>query len=134
MIGVAYFEKLAIDNHWLGETARVIQGGVLGLAAHLRRPALRARRLRRLRADDRRRRRAILYLSTYAAFNFYHLIDRPLAFALMVGDHGAWSRGSPIGSDSQGLALFAVGGGFATPFMLPGTPTRRSRCSGMTPS
>ena len=32
MIGVAYFEKLAIDNEWLGETARVIQGGVVGLA------------------------------------------------------------------------------------------------------
>src|SRR5258708_37260073 len=31
VIGVAYFEKLAIDNKWLGETARVIQGGVLGL-------------------------------------------------------------------------------------------------------
>ena len=30
VIGVAYFEKLAIDNNWIGETARVIQGGVFG--------------------------------------------------------------------------------------------------------
>ena len=26
---------------------------------------------------------AILYVSTYAAFNFYSLIDRPVAFFLM---------------------------------------------------
>ena len=63
---------------------------------------------------------AILYLSTYAAFNFYQLIDRPVAFALMVSITGmvAWLA-DRLGS--QGLALFAVGGGFATPFMLSGT-------------
>ena len=57
MIGVAYFEKLAIDNQWLGETARVIQGGVVGLL--LTYAGLRFVRAGycRLRTDDHRRRR-----------------------------------------------------------------------------
>ena len=30
--GIAYFEKLAIEYRWIGETARVIQGAVAGVA------------------------------------------------------------------------------------------------------
>jgi uncharacterized membrane protein len=63
---------------------------------------------------------AILYVSTYAAFNFYHLIDRPIAFVLMA----AITAGTAMLADrqrSQGLAVLATGGGFATPFMLPAT-------------
>jgi uncharacterized membrane protein len=119
VIGVAYFQKWAIDNHYFGETARVIQGAVVGLL-------LVYGGLRFVRAGYSVYGQmisgggaAILYLSTYAAFNFYHLIERPLAFALMVGITGmvAWLADR---LRSQGLALFAVGGGFATPFMLPG--------------
>src|SRR5262249_19013041 len=62
---------------------------------------------------------AILYVSTYAAFNFYHLIDQPPAFALMSGVTmlAAWLSDR---QRSQSLALAAVGGGFATPFLLRG--------------
>lgn len=119
VIGVAYFEKLAIDNQWIGETARVIQGAVLGLV-------LTYAGLRFVRAGYALYGQmitgggaAILYLSTYAAFNFYHLIDRPVAFGLMVAITAmvAWLADR---QQSQGLALFAVGGGFGTPFLLPG--------------
>ena len=120
VIGVAYFEKLAIDNNWLGETARVIQGGVVGLL-------LTYAGLRFVRAGYGAYGQiitgggaAILYLSTYAAFNFYHLIPQPVAFALMVAITAmvAWLADR---LQSQGLALFAVGGGFAAPFLVPGT-------------
>ncbi|HEX9369293.1 MAG TPA: DUF2339 domain-containing protein [Vicinamibacterales bacterium] len=120
VIGVAYFEKLAIDNRWIGETARVIQGAVLGLV-------LTFVGTRFVRAGYALYGQmiaggggAILYLSTYAAFNFYHLIDRPVAFGLMIAITAmvAWLADR---RQSQGLALLAVGGGFATPFLLPGT-------------
>ena len=120
VIGVAYFEKLAIDKQWIGETARVIQGAVLGLV-------LTYAGLRFVRAGYDAYGQmiagggaAILYLSTYAAFNYYHLITQPVAFVLMVGITGmvAWLADH---LESQGLALFAVGGGFGTPFLLPGT-------------
>jgi uncharacterized membrane protein len=120
VIGVAYFEKLAIDNQWLGETARVIQGGVVGLL-------MTYAGLRFVRAGCSVYGQmitggggAILYLSTYAAFNYYHLISQPIAFALMVAITAlvAWLADR---LQSQGLALFAVGGGFAAPFLVPGT-------------
>jgi uncharacterized membrane protein len=62
---------------------------------------------------------AILYVSTYAAFVFYHLIDRPIAFALMIATTalGAFLADR---EKSQGLAVLAVGGGFVTPFLLHG--------------
>jgi len=120
VIGVAYFEKWAIDNRWIGETARVIQGGVLGAALIV--------------AGHRLARRgyalygqmlsgggvAILYVSIYAAFIFYHLIERPVAFSLMIAITilGAWLADR---EESQGLAVLAVGGGFITPFLLHGS-------------
>ena len=63
---------------------------------------------------------AVMYVSTYAAFNYYRLIDRPH------GVRAAGRRSRALGAwladrhNSQGLAVFAVGGGFATPFLLPG--------------
>src|SRR5439155_81623 len=61
---------------------------------------------------------AVLYVSTYAAFNLYHLMTQPVAFILMAGVTllAAWLAEE---QRSQSLALVAVGGGFATPFLLP---------------
>jgi uncharacterized membrane protein len=118
VIGVAYFEKLAIDNHWISETARTIEGGLVGLAL--------------VYGGTRFVRRgftiygqmisgcgiAVLYVATYAAFNMYHLITRPAALLLMMSITAlaSWLADR---ARSQGLALMAVGGGFATPFLLP---------------
>ena len=83
VVGVAYFEKLAFENHWVSEAARVVQGGLGGLA--LVYAGIRFRRAgftaygQMISGCGA----AILYLSTYAAFNFYDLIDRPIAFVLM---------------------------------------------------
>jgi uncharacterized membrane protein len=120
VIGAAYFEKLAFENHWVGETARVIQGGVAGLVliyAGIRFGRAGYTTYGQMISGCGS---AILYVSTYAAFNFYHLIDRPVAFGLMavITAGTAWLADR---QRSQGLAVLAVGGGFATPFMLPGT-------------
>jgi hypothetical protein len=118
VIGVSYFEKLAIDNHWVSETARVVQGGIVGLL-------LIFGGLQFVRKGYSRYGQilsgcgiAILYVSTYAAFNFYRLISQPAAFGLMsaVTMLAAWLA---TRQRSQGLALVAIGGGFATPFLLP---------------
>ena len=31
IVGASYFEKLAIENRWIGETARVVQGAIVGM-------------------------------------------------------------------------------------------------------
>jgi uncharacterized membrane protein len=120
VIGVAYFEKLAIDYGWIGETARVIQGAVVGFALMFAGTRFIKRGYAGYGQIITGGGGAILYLSTYAAFNFYSLIGRPVAFVLMIAITAliAWMADR---QRSQGLALFAVGGGFATPFLLPGT-------------
>lgn len=120
VVGAAYFEKLAIDNRWIGETARIIQGAIAGVV-------LMFAGLRFVRAGYRGYGQvmcgsgvAVLYVTTYAAFNFYHLISRPSAFVTMAGITVATAILANRQA-SQGLAVFAVGGGFATPFLLPAT-------------
>ena len=119
VIAAAYFVKLAFDNEWITETMRVAIGGVAGLAL-----VWTGRRFVRagyplygqmLSGGGI----AILYLSVYAAFNFYALIGRASAFGLMavVTAGAAWLADT---HRSQGLALMAVGGGFLTPFMIGG--------------
>ena len=119
VIGVAYFEKLAIDKGWINETARVIQGYLVGVALMV----LGARFIRKGYGLYGQMMTgggvAILYVSTFAAFMFYHLIGRGPAYAIMVGVTalGAWLADR---HNSQGLAVLAVSGGFMTPFLLHG--------------
>ena len=118
VVGAAYFQKLAIDNEWIGERARVIEGLVAGLL---------------LVAGGRWFVRrgyevygqivagggiAVLYVSVYAASTLYELIGRGSAFAALcaVTALAAWLADR---YRSQALAVMAVGGGFATPFLLP---------------
>src|SRR4030095_9563497 len=116
-MGASYFEKLSIENRWIGETARVVQGGIVGMW-------LVYGGLRFIRAGYALYGQlisgcgvAVLYVSTYAAFNFYHLIGQVIAFVVMsaVTALAAWLADR---QRAQGLALMAVGGGFATPFLL----------------
>jgi uncharacterized membrane protein len=120
VLGVAYFEKLAIDRGWVTPMARVIQGAVVGLALMFAGTRFVKRGYAGYGQIITGGGGAILYLSTYAAFNFYALITRPTAFVLMVAITVLIASLADR-QRSQGLALIAVGGGFATPFLLPGT-------------
>jgi uncharacterized membrane protein len=117
VIGVSYFIKLALDNHWVNETGRVVIAGAAGvMLAYAGTRFIHAGYVlygQILSGAGM----AIVYLSVYAAFNFYQLISRPAAFVLMcvVTIAAAWLADR---QRSQGLALMAVGGGFATPFLL----------------
>jgi uncharacterized membrane protein len=118
VIGVGYFEKLAIDNDWINETARAIQGGLIGLAliyAGIRFTRVGYALYGQMVAGAGV---AVLYVATYAAFSLYALISRPArrAGVLINGLAAALADRQR----SQALALMAVGGGFATPFLLPG--------------
>jgi uncharacterized membrane protein len=119
VIGVAYFEKWAIDNHLIGETARIVQGALSGVALIYAGARFARRGLAGYGQMLAGGGVAILYVSTYAAFNYYHLIERPAAFAAMIA---ITVLGAALADHhrSQGLAVLAVGGGFATPFLLPG--------------
>jgi uncharacterized membrane protein len=117
IIGVGFFLKYAFDRQWITETMRVLLGGGLGVVL--------------LGLGERSHRKgydvfgqglvgagiAILYLSIYASFNFYHLVPQIAAFALMSAVT-ATAIAMALRRDSIAIALLGWAGGFLTPIML----------------
>lgn len=124
VLGVGFFVKYAFENQWVNETARVLVGALCGallVAAGLRFVKAGYVAYGRMLAGGGF---AVLYLSVYAAFNFYSLIGPLAAFGLLF----AVSAAAGLLADRQnalGLALMAVGGGFLTPFVIGGGVDRQ---------
>ena len=123
-IGVAFFLKLAFDNQWIGEAGRValgVTGGIgLLIAGELlhRRYPIYAQAL--LGGGI-----AVLYISIFAAFSFYGLLDiYPAVGLLFIFSLAAASLA--LRHDSTALAVMGILGAFTGPFILgayPPTPT-----------
>lgn len=119
VLGVAFFLKYAFENEWITESMRVALGVLAGgglIVAGLR---FNQRGYAAYGQIITGGGLAVLFLSIYAAFSFYGLIGRPTTFALLV----LLTAGAAALADRQralGLALMAVGGGFATPFLVGG--------------
>ena len=112
-----YFLKYAFENRWIGELGRIM----LGVAASLVLVWL---------GHDRYRKQwrylwqiltgggiAILYLSIYGAFGYYHLIDQRGAFiflAVIVAE--AFLMAAAY--DAPSIAIMALVGGFLVPVLL----------------
>ena len=117
IIGVGYFLQYAFENNWITEPVRVLIGVVLGLgllagAARSASGGLQIFAQGLVGAGI-----AILYLSVYASFNYYHLVSQPWAFVFMsaitvITFTQAIRYGSIV------VALLGWAGGFLTPFML----------------
>ncbi len=117
ILGVGFFLKYAFDNNWISETVRVLIGfaaGALllfgGARWHKKGLAIFAQGL--IGAGI-----AILYLSVYASFNFYHLVSQPVAFVLMSAVT-ALTFFHGLKYDSLAVAVLGWAGGFLTPFLL----------------
>ena len=117
ILGVGFFLKYAFDNDWLNELARVLMGAAAGLLLigggyrfHQRNLAIFSQGLTGAGV-------AILYLSIYAAYDFYHFVPQPLAFILMAVVTVAALLLS-LHYDARAIALLGWAGGFLTPFLL----------------
>jgi uncharacterized membrane protein len=117
LVGASYFVKLAFDNEWITPLMRVALGLLAGLLLVVAGPVFRRRGYALYGQILTGGGIAILYISVFAAFNYYALIGATLAFGLMI----AITAGAALLADreqSQALALMAVGGGFLTPFLV----------------
>ena len=117
VLGVAFFLKYAFDNEWITESMRVAMGVAGRCGADRCGPAIRQRGYSAYGQIVTGGGLAVLFLAIYAAFSFYDLIGRTTTFALLV----MVTAGAAALADRQralGLALMAVGGGFATPFLV----------------
>jgi uncharacterized membrane protein len=117
ILGVAFAFKTAVDNGWIGPTARVVLGVAAALATLLvgdfqwrRGKEVFAQGLTGLGL-------AMLYLSFWASCGLYHLLLQPVAFGLMVGTTIA-SALLALRYGSQAIAVLAMLGGYLTPVVL----------------
>jgi hypothetical protein len=119
VLGIGFFVKYAFDNEWIDQTGRVLIGAAIGLAMVVGGHLIARRGYTLYGQIVAGGGFAVLYISVFAALSFYALIGRPAAFGLMV----LITAGAALAADahrSQGLAVFAVAGGFLTPFLVGG--------------
>ena len=118
IVGAGYFQRLAIENEWIGERARVIEGIIAGLGLVWSGRWFVGRGYGVYGQIVAGGGVAVLYVSIYAASTLYALIGRPIAFVSLslITVLAAWLADR---YRSQGLAVVAVGGGFVAPFLLP---------------
>ena len=117
LIAAAWFLKLAIDNHWIGPLGRVLIGLVAGAGLIAWSERFRTRGYAAFSYSLKAVGSGVLYLSLWAAFSLYHLVDSSVAFAAMIAVTAfngflSWKQ------DAELLALYAIVGGFSTPLLL----------------
>lgn len=117
LIGVAWFLKLAFDNHWIGPLGRVLTGLLAGAALIAWSERFRSHHYVRFSYSLKAIGSGVLYLSLWAAFSLYHLAPSGVAFAAMIlvtafNGFLAWVQ------DAELLALYAIVGGLSTPALL----------------
>jgi uncharacterized membrane protein len=117
LIGMAWFLKLAIDNHWIVPLGRVLIGLIAGAALIAWSERFRSHGYASFSYSLKAVGSGILYLSLWAAFSLFHLIPAEAAFAAMIvvtafNGFMAWVQ------DAELLALYAIVGGLSTPLLL----------------
>jgi uncharacterized membrane protein len=116
VLGISYFVKFAIDKEWINEPARVgigiLCGSILMVIAH------------RLRAKYSSFSSvmvagglSIFYFTIFIAFQEYHLFSQTVAFGIMTVIT-AFSTLLSVSYNRQELAVLALIGGLASPFMV----------------
>ena len=119
VLGVSYFVKFAFDNGWISEPLRVAGGVAIGLALIAGGLRFATRGLEPFGQALMGGGIVVLYVSIYAALHFYTLISSGPAFGLMVvvTSVGVWLAHQ---QSAQPIAMLALLGGFATPFLIGG--------------
>lgn len=116
-LGVGLFVKYAFDHGWVNETARVILGVVFGLALVGGGVRFTRRDMRALGQGVVGAGLSILYVSLFAAYDFYGLLPQPVTFILMaVVTAGGMTLA--VKYDALATAFLAILGGLLTPVML----------------
>jgi uncharacterized membrane protein len=116
VLGIGFFVKYAISQNWINEIGRtaigVLCGAILIGLAHKLRKTFTAFSSVLVGGGL-----AVLYFTIAIAFHQYHIFNQTAAFAIMVVIT-AFSVVLAVSYDRKELAVLAIIGGFASPFML----------------
>ncbi len=117
LVGLSYFLKLAFDNGWIGPPAQVIIGLLAGVGLLFWSERFRAKNYAAFAYSLKAIGFGALYLSLWAASQYYHLIPPTVAFfgmCLVTLTSAALS----LRQNSELLAAFALVGGLLTPILV----------------
>lgn len=116
VLAIAYFVKFAIDNNWIGEIGRVavgiICGAILVGLAHRMRNSYKA-----FSSVLTGGGLAVFYFTIALAYHQFHLFSQSTAFIVMLVIT-AFAVTLSLLYDRQEVAIIALVGGFASPFMV----------------
>ena len=116
VLGLGFFVKFAIDNNWINPAGRVAIGfacgGILlGIGYAMQ------QKYKDFSAVLSGGGLAVFYLTVTIAYQIYHILNQPIAFALTL-IITILSVCFSLLYDRQELAIFSLVGGFASPFMV----------------
>jgi uncharacterized membrane protein len=117
LFATAFFLKYAFDNRWIGELGRVSIGIAFGIAMSVAGLRYHQRGWRIFSQILTAGGIVLLYLSTYAAFGYYHLVGQKTAFAflaVLIAEAAALS----LVYNAPAIAIMALIGGLLTPVLL----------------
>src|ERR1044072_9331276 len=117
LFATAFFLKYAFDNRWIGEVERVSIGITFGILMCLGGYRYQQRGWRVFSQILTAGGIILLYLSTYAAFGYYHLVGQKTAFIYMIvliAEAAALS----LVYNAPAIAIMALIGGLLTPALL----------------
>jgi uncharacterized membrane protein len=117
VLGIGFFLKFAFEHEWIGPAARVTLGLLAGVAMLVAGETARRREYGFLSQGLTGGGIGALYLSIYAASNFYHLIEIGAAFVFMALVT-ATGIALALFQDALPIAILATLGGLLTPLLL----------------
>jgi len=117
LLGVGFFVKYSFDRDWISPLLRVSLSGLTGLGLIVIGEWSLKRGQRQFAGGLLGAGAAILYLSTFAAYDFYHLISVETAFTILCAVT-VLSTAIAIHANLLAIAILALAGGFWTPLAL----------------
>ena len=117
LVGLSYFLKLAFENNWIGPTLQVIIGLAAGLGLLWWSERFRAKGYAPFAYSLKAVGIGALYLSLWAASQYYHLVPPMAAFLGMILVT-LGSAAMALRQNSELLAAFALSGGLLTPVLV----------------
>lgn len=117
LVGLSYFLKLAFENNWIGPATQVLIGIAAGLGLLLWSERFRSKGYAGFAYSLKAVSFGSLYLSLWAASQYYHLVPPTVTFIGMVLVT-LTSAALSLRQNAELLAAFALVGGFLTPVLI----------------
>src|SRR5271154_1897381 len=117
LFAVTFFLKYAFDNNWVGPRGRVGIGLLAGSILYPWSQHLLARGYKYFSEGIAGLGAAVLYLSLWAGWHYYHIFPQSTAFALMIVVT-AVTLVVAVGRNSERIAFLALVGGVITPMLV----------------